>query len=296
MRPLGIRPVVDFVFKMLFATPDNIDLLIDLLNAVLVLNSPITEVEILNPFNNKEFEEDKLSIVDIKARDQDGSWYIIEMQTSLPAGLQNRLVYYTAEMYAKQMREGEGYGDLKPAISICFLTEPLFPHHAAGHFRFSLVDVENRISLNNQFQLHVIELSKYDCLEEIVHGASRLEQWTFFLHRADEFPAERLRELLPTSTFTKATGMLEMISHDDRLRIIYDDHAKAERDQFALIKDARSEGEARGIEKGEWIGRVRILKQLLNDTITGEERIRDLSIEELTSLANELQERLQGRS
>jgi hypothetical protein len=36
---------------------------------VLTWPVPITEVEILNPFNEKEFIGDKLSIVDIKARD-----------------------------------------------------------------------------------------------------------------------------------------------------------------------------------------------------------------------------------
>ena len=34
--PLGIRPTVDFVFKMLFGRDENTDLLIHLLNAVLM--------------------------------------------------------------------------------------------------------------------------------------------------------------------------------------------------------------------------------------------------------------------
>jgi len=90
--PLGIRPTVDFVFKMLFGRDENTDLLIHLLNAVLMPHDPIVEVVILNPFNENEFEPDKLSAVDIKAQDSKGRWFIVEMQTSIKVGLHNRLV------------------------------------------------------------------------------------------------------------------------------------------------------------------------------------------------------------
>jgi len=83
---------------------------------------PIEHVTILNPYNERQFQEDKQSIVDIKAQDSSGAWYVIEIQTTVPAGLANRLVYYTGGLYCAQMRKGNAYGDLRPAISICFLT------------------------------------------------------------------------------------------------------------------------------------------------------------------------------
>ena len=48
---LGIKPTVDFAFKKIFGSPENVRALIGLLNAILRLPSPITDVEILNPFN-----------------------------------------------------------------------------------------------------------------------------------------------------------------------------------------------------------------------------------------------------
>ena len=54
-REHGIRPTVDFVFKPLFGSLDNTDLLIHLLDAVLTPKHPIEEVELLNPFNDKTF-------------------------------------------------------------------------------------------------------------------------------------------------------------------------------------------------------------------------------------------------
>ena len=48
--PLGIDPTVDYVFKRLFGDPQNSDLLIHLLNAVLQPKIPIREVKILIRF------------------------------------------------------------------------------------------------------------------------------------------------------------------------------------------------------------------------------------------------------
>ena len=72
-----IDPKVDCVFKALLGAEGNRSLLIHFLNAVLGadLPRPITTVEIRNPYNDKEFLSDKLSIVDIKARNARGRLY-----------------------------------------------------------------------------------------------------------------------------------------------------------------------------------------------------------------------------
>ena len=66
-----IDPKVDCVFKALLGTERNQALLIHFLNAILgeALPAPVTETAILNPYNEREFLDDKLSIVDVKARD-----------------------------------------------------------------------------------------------------------------------------------------------------------------------------------------------------------------------------------
>ncbi len=54
---LGIKPTVDFAFKKIFGSPQNVAALIGLLNAILNLKNPIVSVEILNPFSYQEFAE-----------------------------------------------------------------------------------------------------------------------------------------------------------------------------------------------------------------------------------------------
>jgi len=72
----------DFVFKWIFGRPKNERLLMSLLNALMQRRgkSRITSLTLLNPFNLKELDEGKLSIVDVKAKDVVGRHYLIEVQ------------------------------------------------------------------------------------------------------------------------------------------------------------------------------------------------------------------------
>jgi len=64
-----IDPKIDCVFNALLGSEENRNLLIHFLNAILAseLSAPIATVDILNPYNDREFLDDKLSIVDVKA-------------------------------------------------------------------------------------------------------------------------------------------------------------------------------------------------------------------------------------
>src|SRR5260221_2739972 len=118
----GIDPTVDYVFKLLFGREQNVALLIHLLNSVLNLSAGnrLVALEILNPFNDKEFDVDKLFIVDIKARAQNGRWFLIEMQALICGPFASRVLYYWARAYQGQLREGMKYEQVLPTISICF--------------------------------------------------------------------------------------------------------------------------------------------------------------------------------
>jgi len=123
---LGIKPTVDFAFKRIFGSPENARSLVGLLNAILELAAPITDVEILNPFSYQDFCDDKLIVLDVRARDSTGRWLNIEMQVSIVSGLTQRLVYYACSLYVDQLESGCGYVSLQPAISICLLSNVLF--------------------------------------------------------------------------------------------------------------------------------------------------------------------------
>lgn len=69
-----IDPKIDCVFKALLGADENRNLLVHSLNADLLkeLKAPVVDVDILNHYSEREFLIDKLSIVDVKARDKEG--------------------------------------------------------------------------------------------------------------------------------------------------------------------------------------------------------------------------------
>ena len=89
-----IDPKIDCVFKSILGSEDNQNLLVHFLNAVLAceLQQPITSVTILNPYNDKEFLNDKLSIVDVKARDNQNNLYQIEIKLAYYPSLPARII------------------------------------------------------------------------------------------------------------------------------------------------------------------------------------------------------------
>jgi predicted transposase/invertase (TIGR01784 family) len=275
--PLGIDPKVDYVFKKLFGDPANSDLLIHLLNAVLMLPQPIVEVEILNPFNDQEYPEDKGSILDLKARCGDGRWYNVEMQSALHKALPERLAYYNASLYVDQLESGDHYHKLKAAITICFLSGVLFANVAEPHLKFLLCDAERNQVLTELVQVHTVELPKYNFSEAGLSEADDLSQWAYFLSRAADLEAEDLKRLLPDPEFAKATGVVEMIAKTPEERMRYEARLKAERDHHQQLLDAEERGEARGEARGEQRG-VAIGEQ--RGVAIGEERGRKNTLAE----------------
>jgi hypothetical protein len=82
----AIDPKIDCVFKALLGAEANRGLLVHFLNAMLgaELRAPIVDVVILNHYKERKFLDDKLSIVDVKARDASCCLYQIEIALPRP--------------------------------------------------------------------------------------------------------------------------------------------------------------------------------------------------------------------
>ena len=144
MKP-QIDPKVDCVFKAMLGSEEHKALLVHFLNAVLARDPGIRirTVELLNPYNEREFESDKLSVVDVKARDKQGRVYQIEIQLATHPGLTSRMLYMWSALYHRQIEKGQAYVELKPAISIWLLNEPLFDIPEAWHVP---IEIKRRFS------------------------------------------------------------------------------------------------------------------------------------------------------
>ena len=300
--PLGIKPTVDFAFKKIFGSPQNSLALMGLLNAILALKQPIVSVDIKNPFSYQEFAESKLIVLDIRCRDASGRWLNVEMQLAVYGGLLERLVYYACNMYSDELKAGDNYATLQPAISICLLNHQIFPGTQAHH-RFQMADLASGRTLAKAIEVHTVELTKYNLDGRSILGASKLEQWAFLLLFAQDYNANELKALLPWIEFEQAIETIETISLKTEDKLMYDQREKAQRDYEWALSGAREEGREegieegmeKGIERGKLTGKIQTLQDLLGDEVSSDSDLKPRSIAELTTDLSALQTRLRRR-
>ncbi len=259
--PELLSPTVDFIFKNIFGTKDNQDLLLSFLNAVFEdAGQPLVEnVEILNPFLEKDALSDKISVLDIKARTPSGTLVNVEIQVCNERDMEKRTLYYWAKMFQSQLLIGQNYRDLHKAITINILDFNYLPttHY---HSTFRIREEGTGLILTDLLEIHFIELRRLT--NQLAIGQHRqLVLWLLFL--ITQGP-ERLEELaMQEPTIHKAVSVLEFLSQDQRTRELYEERQKGLMTYAANIEGAREEGEQIGIQKGEQIGIQKVAQAML---------------------------------
>lgn len=288
----GIDPKVDYVFKRLCGDEDRAPLLVDLLNAIVEFPSGkvVRGVTILNPFVAQDYTEGKVSILDIRARDDPGRQFLLEMQQVVRLGFARRLLYYWAGGHAEQLLKGDRYEMLLPTYTICFVTEPLFDD-ASWHHVFRVYDAEHQVVLCKDLEIHVLELSKFDLSVDQVKSC--LERWCYFFKHGAELGLEDLPAPLDVPVIRMAVEELMRISQSELERQRYLERQRVERDAASAAADSRMARQD-GVEEGKQIGRIQLLQQILNLEVTSDEDLSKLSELELEQLEDSLKRQLSG--
>ncbi len=255
-----ITPRVDIAFKKIFGVEENKDLLISLINSIIGEEDKVSEVTLLNPYNPKNFKKDKLSILDIKAKGEDGKRFNIEIQISDEADYDKRALYYWAKLYTEQLKVSEDYSKLSKAIGIHILNFTSIPSVKKYHNVFHVREKESGLLYFKDLELHTIELKKFsensqEELSDIVAKVKNaLDIWMAFLTRHDLLNKDHLPPALDNEDLKKALTVLDVMNFDEEEREIYEGHLKWLRVEANTLKKYKTEGFEEGLEKGEAIG------------------------------------------
>lgn len=206
-----IDPTIDFVFKVLFASKGNEYIVSHFLNSVLQPKNKITSVSIKNPFNEREFDKDKLSVVDIKVEDQNHYTYQIEIQLTTPQHLRNRMLFNWSQIYSKQLKKGDSYNELKPVVSIWLLTGNL-EDDSNYHHEYQLIDVKTNKKLSDQCAIHLLELKKWQLPQCVNSTLSDEDIWPFFFTHAHNWLV--LPEIAKIQVMEQVMSVLQQISDE----------------------------------------------------------------------------------
>jgi len=237
-----INPKTDFVFRKLFGSDENKDLLISLINSVVGPELQITDVTIKNPFNLADYPRQKQSILDIKAVDENGDWYDVEMQIIAHTLYGKRAVYYLCKVFADQLESGEDYSKLNTTIGIHFLDFRFFDD-ARVMRQFVLRDAETgeASAKLDCIRLYFVEMAKFE--KDWPQLRTALDRWVSFLNRAGELLASSMpTELSAEPAIAKAVAELERIGMDPRQREIYEGEVKALMVDQIQIRSAEERG------------------------------------------------------
>ncbi len=256
-----INPRVDIAFKKIFGVEENKDLLISLINAIVAKEDQVADVTLLNPYNPKNFQQNKLSILDIKAKGIDGKRFNIEIQISDEADYDKRALYYWAKLYTDQLKAAEGYGQLSKAIGIHILNFISIPEAQKYHNVFHITEKENGLLYFKDLELHTIELKKFtdesaeELAEMVAKVSNSLDMWLAFLTHNDLLVVDNLPPRLNDPSLKKAINVLQVMNFTEEERGAYEDHLKWLMIEANSLKKAEAKGieigEARGIEIGE---------------------------------------------
>ncbi len=259
-----INPRVDFAFKKLFGSEENKDLLISLLNAIISKDDKITKVELKNPYNLADYRAGKMSILDIKACDEAGRWFNVEMQIGEDLYFDKRSIYYWAKLVTEQLSEGMMFKELKKTFSINILDFDFIPDVDEFHNLYKIANVSTGKDdgLHDIFELHYIELGKF--AKEYHELADALDRWSIFFTRAHEIDKAKIpKELAADKAITKAIEAVDRM-FDEEERQVYESRMHALADVEGKIASARENGLRTGLEKGMRQKSLSIAKSLLD--------------------------------
>ncbi|PEF61820.1 Rpn family recombination-promoting nuclease/putative transposase [Bacillus cereus] len=261
---------IDFAFKQLFGTKGNENILMGFLNAVLqkTLSSPIMSLTLEDPHVHKEYKEDKLSIMDVRATLGTGEFINIEIQIANKHDIQKRSLYYWSKLYASQMQEGMPYSKLQKAITINVLDFILFPIHDGFQTTGTLWDIEKEVLVSEDIEIHHIELPKLIAQwrnEQVNPWHDALVRWLLLLAAHEDQNLTDTLEAIAMEqdeTLQQAIQKWDNMSHNQQFRREYEAREKILLDEKAAVAHAEQKGRKKGREEGKEEGRAQVIQSM----------------------------------
>jgi predicted transposase/invertase (TIGR01784 family) len=230
----------DVAFRKIFGNQKKSIVLISFLNAVLDLegSNRIVKVTIIDPYILPRLLGEKASILDVRATDQRGRHFIVEMQVADKKGFEKRVQFYTSRDYSMQIDRGEDYPKLKPTYFIGILNFGIGfgKNYLAKHYN---IEEETGKCVLSDIQHRFIQLTKFNKKRHELE--TLVDKWTFFIKNAEKL------DLIPEDIEDEGlkTAYQEADRHTWKKEelIAYENASMREQDQKGEIEFAKEEKE-----------------------------------------------------
>jgi len=270
MRFLDVK--TDFAFKKVFGSEGSKDILLSFLNAIITFpgGEVIEDLIIVDPYQIPLIKGMKDTYVDVKARLDNGSTVIIEMQVLNIEGFEQRVLYNAAKTYSTQLVQGDQYQLLNPVIAITITDFTMFNEIPDYKTVFRLLEKQHLIDYSGDIELIFIELPKFQKTETDLTDI--VEKWIYFVKNAGslEFIPETLAStpaIAHAFTIANLAGLTQE-EHDaqwKRRDFIMLQRGSIEYAEKLAMKKGLEKGIEQGVKQGIEKGKIDVAYEMLHD-------------------------------
>lgn len=235
-----LDPKNDVVFQRIFGSPENEDILISFLNALLegTEKEKIRHIEYVDTkLSDIEAVDDKIGILDVRVITEKGIYINVEIQLINRYNMIKRTLFYWSRLYSSQIKKGENYKNLNKTITINILNFNYIDSEKY-HTVYHLYEDDEKTMLTDILQVQFVELPKF--LEEQPELNSSLNKWLTFLTKPENGVMEVVEMGEPA--IRKAITVLDMLSRDPETVRLAELRMKKILDEKSMIEGAKQEG------------------------------------------------------
>ena len=246
-----INPFTDVGFKRIFGQEINKDLLIDFLNALLVGERQVKDIQFLDKELLPEYDKDRSLIYDIYCTDENGEQFIVEMQNREHVNFRERTLFYLSQAIARQGERGTDWKfSLKAVYGVFFLNFRLtdLPHKLRTDI--VLADRDTHELFTDKMRYIFLELPSFN--KEENECENDFERWIYVLKNMETL--QRLPFKARNAVFQRLEQIVDIAAMSKEDRMKYDESIKVYRDRLAIMEFERLKGEQQGFLKGEQQG------------------------------------------
>ena len=226
-----------------------------------------------NPYSTKGQLDEKMHIVDVKARDDKGRTFQIELQLTSPNHLPSRMLHNLCQIHGNQIKSGDLYNKVMPTISIWLLTNDIkFDNdyeinHGDVKFHFTLCDIDKGARISQDISLYIVNLHRWQKPQHL----SEEDYWLYFLNEASHWTKLPTDAQIPQ--LQEAMQVLEEFSEKEESFLVYQSRLaaytaaiseEAERQQMAEEKQQMAEENQQMAEENK---RLKQAKKLANQQL-----------------------------
>jgi predicted transposase/invertase (TIGR01784 family) len=249
MKKPPLKMTVDYVFKHIFGDQRNIAILKAFLKAALdIPEAEYDNLTIVDPQLNRDFQDDKSGILDVKVHTKSGFIIHVEVQVLPTAGLRERFVFYMAKLLTGQLKRGEEYRQMERVISIIVMDGILVPEEESYYNIYGFLNQKSGKTFSDLLEMKVLELPKLPREDD----GSAIWKWGRLLKSRTR---EEYMEAAASDPRIEETVVKVMeLSEDERERMLAESREMFLWDHQIRARDNYNAGHAAGLAEGQIAG------------------------------------------